>query len=116
MHRFKTPYYESIIKNATILPNQGCQQRVPFDFHTDFHVYGFLWTPKEMVWFLDGIEMFRRNNDYYKTALHIMFDCEIMKGWVEEPKLEDLPATFYVDYMRLWRFTADDPFPKAKGF
>ena len=116
VHRFKTPYYESIIKNATSLPNQSSKLRVPFDFHTNFHVYGFLWTPKEMVWYLDGKEMFRRDNDYFKTALYVMFDCEIMKGWVGEPKLEDLPATFKVDYFRLWRFEDDEPFPKAEAF
>jgi hypothetical protein len=33
-----------------------------------------------------------------------MFDCEIMEGWVGLPDPADLPDTFYIDYLRVWRF------------
>lgn len=103
VHRLETPYYESIIVKTTPLPNQSFKQRVDFDFHADFHTYAFLWSPEEMVWFLNGKEMFRRANDHFKRALHIIFDCEIMASWDGVPRQEDLPATFYVDYLRIWR-------------
>ncbi len=104
VHRLQTPYFESIIKKITSLPNKSFKQRVDFDFHTDFHIYAFLWNSEKMVWFLDGKEMFRRDNDHFKRALHIMLDCEIMESWAGLPRHEDLPATFYVDYVRIWRF------------
>ncbi len=116
VHRFCTPYVESIANfTQTSLPKKGAQQRVPFDFYADFHLYAFLWTPTEMKWFIDGKEVFARDNDYYNTALHIMFDCEIMEGWVGLPDPADLPATFYIDYLRVWS-SVNQPFPMVKGF
>ncbi|MDD4869112.1 MAG: family 16 glycosylhydrolase [Kiritimatiellae bacterium] len=116
VHRFYTPYVESIANaKQTPLPKKGMKQKVPFDFHADFHVYGFLWTPTEMKWFVDGKEVFARDNDYYHAALYIMFDCEIMKDWVGLPDPADLPSTFEIDYLRVWKHK-DQPFPMAKGF
>lgn len=116
VHRFYTPYVESIANfKQTPLPKKASQQRVPFDFYEDFHIYGFLWTPTEMKWFVDGKEVFSRDNDYFNTALHIMFDCEIMESWVGLPDPEDLPSTFYIDYLCVWR-PENLPFPMIKGF
>ena len=116
VHRFYTPYVESIANaKQTPLPKKSAKQRVPFDFWADFHVYGFLWTPTEMKWYVDGKEVFARDNDYFSTALHIMFDCEIMQGWVGLPDPADLPATFEIDYLRVWR-QKDMPYPRAPGF
>ena len=67
-----------------------------------------------MIWYLDGKEIFSRDNDYFKTALHIMFDCEIMENWVGLPDTADLPTTFHIDYLRVWR-PEDQSYPKAKG-
>ena len=116
VHRFYTPYVESIANfKQTPLPKKAAKQKVPFDFSADFHVYGFLWTPTEMRWFVDGKEVFSRDNDYFSTALYIMFDCEIMQDWVGLPDPADLPSTFSIDYLRVWRRT-EHPYPKAKGF
>lgn len=104
VHRFATPYVESIVNTPTPLDNQRISKVMPFDIHADFHTYALLWTPKEMKWYVDGIMVFTRDNDHYTTALHIMFDCEIMPDWVGLPDPSDLPATFYIDYLRVWKF------------
>lgn len=115
VHRFYTPYVESIANfKQTPLPKKEAKQKVSFDFWADFHVYGFLWTPKEMKWYVDGKEVFARDNDYYTTALYVMFDCEIMDGWVGLPDPADLPSTFEIDYVRVWR-QKDLPYPMVKG-
>jgi beta-glucanase (GH16 family) len=111
VHRFETPYLEGVVNlNRLPLPNQSAKQRVPFDFFEDYHVYGFLWTPTEMKWFIDGVEVFSRENDYFKAGLYIVFDCETLWG---EPDAVDLPATFYVDYIRIWQ--QEDNYPLIKG-
>ena len=41
-----------------------------------------------------------------------MLDCEIMDDWFGEPDPEDLPATFSIDYVRVWKLkNAPEPEP-----
>ncbi|HLF33961.1 MAG TPA: family 16 glycosylhydrolase [Cyclobacteriaceae bacterium] len=108
VHRNATPYVESLVRDPFPgLPDKSSAPVMPFDFYEDFHVYALLWTPSEMIWYVDGKEVHRRNNDYYTTALHIMFACEIMESWAGLPDPADLPATFYIDYLRVWRLKED---------
>ena len=104
VHRYQTPYVESLVnKRKYKLENRYTRLEVDYDFHEDFHIYGLLWTQDELVWFLDGKEVFRRKNDFFKRPLHIIFDAEIMETWDGLPNPEDLPSTFEVDYVRVWR-------------
>lgn len=116
VHRFCTPYVEALVNRRQCpMANKGANRRVNFDFWADYHVYGFMWTPMKMKWYIDGKEIYSRDNDYFTTALHIMFDCEIMKEWVGEPVSEDLPAIFCIDYLHVWTYQPGN-FPYAKGF
>ena len=104
VHRYQTPYVESLVnKKKYTLENRYTRLEVPFNFYEDFHIYGLLWTENELVWFLDGKEVFRRKNDFFKRPLHIIFDAEIMQTWDGLPNIEDLPSTFEIDYVRVWR-------------
>ena len=104
VHRYQTPYVESLVnKKKYKLENRFTRLEVPFDFYEDFHIYGLLWMPDELVWYLDGKEVFRRKNDFFKRPLHMIFDAEIMEKWDGLPDREDLPSTFEVDYVRVWR-------------
>ncbi len=104
LHRLETPYVEAIVKSKqTTLPNKGFKTKVAFDFTEDFHVYGFLWTPEELVWYIDNKEVFRRENDYFKRPLHLMLDTEIMEAWAGLPDAKDLPGKLEVDYVWVWQ-------------
>jgi beta-glucanase (GH16 family) len=104
VHRYETPYVESIVnKKKTKLPDYSFRQLMPFDFYSDFHVYGLLWTPEKLVWYIDGKEVFQRVNDYFHRPLHIVFDAEIMEDWVGLPDVADLPSVFSTDYVRVWQ-------------
>lgn len=104
VHRMETPYVESLVKSKqTPMENKSFNMKVPFDFYEDYHVYGLLWTPTEMKWYLDGKEVFSRKNDYFTTSLYLMLDCEIMQAWAGLPEAKDLPATFEIDYVRVWK-------------
>ena len=104
VHRYQTPYVESLVnKKKYKLENRYTRLEVPYDFYEDFHIYGLLWTADELVWFLDGEEVFRRKNDFFKRPLHIIFDAEIMETWDGLPNADDLPSTFEIDYVRVWR-------------
>ena len=104
VHRYETPYVESIVnKKKFKLKNRYKKLEVPFEFHSDFHIFGFLWTPSELIWYLDGAEVFRRENDYFNRPLYIILDAEIMEKWDGLPQEIDLPSIFYIDYLRVWR-------------
>ncbi len=104
VHRYCTPYFEAIVNRKKFpLENRSFKLKMPFDFHQDFHTYALLWTPTELKWYVDGKEVFSRDNDYFNKPLHITFDCEIMKDWVGLPDPADLPSTFYIDYVRIWQ-------------
>lgn len=106
VHRFATPYVESLVKNELTLPDKSFKNTLPFDISSDFHIYGLLWTPEAMKWYVDGKELFVRKNDF-TAPLHIVFDCEIMPDWVGLPEPEDLPATFNIDYLRVWKLKTE---------
>ena len=104
VHRLGTPYLEGrVFGSVEQLPDRSSRRKVDFDFADGYHVYGFLWTEKELKWYADGVEMFSRPNDHFHRPMHVTFDCEIMYAWVGEPEKGDLPQKFSVDYFRHWR-------------
>ncbi len=104
VHRLGTPYLEGrVFGGVEELPQKSSRNKADFDFADGYHVYGFLWTDKELKWFADGKETFSRPNDHFHRPMHVTFDCEIMYDWVGEPRKADLPQTFSVRYFRHWR-------------
>lgn len=103
VHVFKTPYVEGTANAGKVEFKDGeCKTKMNFDFWADFHTYGCLWTPKEIRWYVDGKEIFRRKNDYFNRPLHMFLDCEIMEEWMGLPDVKDFPAVYKVDYVRVW--------------
>ena len=101
VHRLRTPYLEGIVNGgAESLENRTKATKVDFDFWAGFHTYGFLWTPSELRWYVDGREVFMRANDHFHRPLHVVFDCEIMYAWTGEPDRADLPQVFSIDWFR----------------
>ncbi len=99
VHCLKTPYLEGIVyAGVEKLPDKSRKIALDFDPSADFHIYGFRWTEKELIWYIDGAEVFRRENDRFHRPLHVTFDCEIMYSWVGEPDRSKLPQVFSIDW------------------
>lgn len=104
VHCYHTPYVESLVNTKKVkLPDYSAKVKMPFDFDADYHLYALLWTPETLEWFVDGKKAYARTNDCFKRPLHMVFDAEVMQSWVGLPESADLPATFSVDYVRVWR-------------
>lgn len=104
VHRHHTPYVESLVNaKKTVLPNYSAKVKLTFDFWADFHVYALRWTPQDLTWYVDGREVFTRPNDHFQRPLHVVFDAEVMEKWTGLPDPADLPATFSIDYVRIWQ-------------
>lgn len=75
----------------------------PFLFTDAFHVYGFEWDEKDIVYYVDGVAVRRVKNKDFFYPMYLKFDSETMPTWFGMPKDEDLPSTYSIEYVRTWR-------------
>ncbi len=78
------------------------------DLSRDFHVYGFEWSEKELIWYLDGREIRRAKNEIAHGEVPVIFSTAVMK-WAGEitDKLDG--SSMDVDYVRVYRRTDTAP-------
>lgn len=84
------------------------------DFTTDFHTFGLFWSSEVLIWYIDGIERCRSTTDIPTKAFRLQLDLALggPGGPVDETTI--LPATYLVDYVRVYRFADDQP-PGSPG-
>jgi len=107
-HHYITPYYEAVCNNHN-LP-LGTNRKIDFCPSDDYHVYGLLWTERELVWYVDNVEMARMNISAYghggfPRPLHVVFDCEYAEcngARFKTLDLKTLPAVQRIDWFRHW--------------
>ena len=58
---------------------------------------------KEIVVLDDGKIVDERQNKSFHRPMYLNIDCEVMTPWVGEPELQDLPAEFKTEYVRVWQ-------------
>ncbi len=80
----------------------GGTWEAPWRLADDFHVYGFEWTPKELVWHVDGARVRSMPNTHWHVPMSLIFDSETMPDWFGLPRHGDLPSVFFIDYVRAW--------------
>ncbi len=103
VHAVLTPYLEATVSIGQVrMADKSGKTKLPFAPDEEFHVYSLLWTKDAMVFYLDGVETFRRANDRFHRPLKVSFDTEIMASWFGVPDPKDLPSVFEVDYFRVW--------------
>ncbi|MDQ3813761.1 MAG: glycoside hydrolase family 16 protein, partial [Armatimonadota bacterium] len=72
------------------------------DLSADFHVYALEWTEKELVWYLDGVEMWRTAHDICRDASPLRFSSAVahFAGRIG-PELDGTDMA--VDWVRVYR-------------
>jgi beta-glucanase (GH16 family) len=75
----------------------------PWRLASAFHVYGFDWQPDTLRWYVDGVLAREAKNTNWFFPMQINFDSEAMWDWFGVVDDADLPSTFRVDYIKVWR-------------
>jgi hypothetical protein len=77
--------------------------KAPYHLAREFHVYGFEWGPDVLRFTIDGAVVREEPNTHWHQPLALCFDSETFAGWFGLPTDDALPATFSLDYVRVWK-------------
>lgn len=81
------------------------------DFSADFHEFAVEWSPKAIVWFVDGVERFRSKKPIPLGKMYLLLNLAVGGNWPGAPdEKTHFPAAFEVDYVRV--YTPETP-PQA---
>jgi beta-glucanase (GH16 family) len=69
----------------------------------DYHVYGLEWDRDRIKWYFDGVLVRWVENTHWHQLLTLNFDSETMPQWFGLPKDSDLPCTYSIEYVRVWK-------------
>ena len=77
---------------------------------TDWHVYALEWTADEMVWFVDNIEIYRRNSqttpwfrEVFNKKYHFRVNLQVGGTWAGSPdENTQWPGDFQIDWIRVF--------------
>ncbi|WP_452228494.1 MULTISPECIES: family 16 glycosylhydrolase [unclassified Lacinutrix] len=99
----------------------GYDEILPYITSDEFHVYGVEWGEDYLKIYRDGKFVHGFTQDELGTdwvlnnPMEIWIDSEIFK-WIGVPHKEELPATFEVEYMRVWQKALDNLLTKDRAF
>ncbi|MCB1380888.1 MAG: glycoside hydrolase family 16 protein [Alphaproteobacteria bacterium] len=72
----------------------------------DWHVYGIRWRPGAIIWYLDGIEVWRFAKEEFvpDVPMHLYVTLTVGGNWPGRPdKTTPFPSRLLVDYVRVWQ-------------
>lgn len=100
VHYFRGPHY-----NGTVNDHIADQSHhdVGFNMADGFHVYGMEWSPAYIRWYVDGKLIREKHNDNYFQPLEMNLNVEANHWFGALPDDGTLPASYQVDYVRVWR-------------
>jgi beta-glucanase (GH16 family) len=75
----------------------------PKNLADNYHVYGLEWDKEILIWYFDGVPVRWIKNTHWHQALTLNFDSETMPNWFGLPRDEDLPSTYSIEYIRVWK-------------
>ncbi|MBP6671835.1 MAG: family 16 glycosylhydrolase, partial [Bacteroidetes bacterium] len=105
--------YDNDIQFNPITPgqlNHVSHYQSPFNPASDYHTYGFEWTPQYVAWFVDGKEVHRQTGAHIEALnlpQKIMMNIwnPVYESWVGSWNDNVLPAFAYYDWVRYSAYT-----------
>ena len=91
---------------------QANEYKAPFDPREDFHTYGCKVSRDEIVWYVDGVEVGRKKNQYWHRKMNVALSLGLRAPYArftdnrlvpnEGHPADELPTLMLVDYVRVW--------------
>jgi beta-glucanase (GH16 family) len=75
------------------------------DLSEDWHIFGVDWSSDRIVWYLDGVEMWRYTDQRYipKVPMYLIVNLAVGGDWPGDPDSTTVfPTRMLVDYVRAW--------------
>lgn len=73
------------------------------DFSKDFHTFAVEWTPKELIWYVDGVERFRSEEQIPQEPMYLLANLAVGGDWPGNPdETTPFPGFMDVDYIRVY--------------
>ena len=98
------------------------------DWTEDFHTFGMAWSPKKIVWYVDGVETHSITDETVHAAsgakfkiasqaMYLIANLAVGGSWPGAPDDSTLfPATYEIDYIRAYKKKTADPIDLAADY
>lgn len=83
---------------------------MPFNPHSDFHIYAIEWTPNYVAWSVDSVEVYRQtgnhiNSLYRSQKLMMNIWPPASEDWVGPLNPDKLPVYAFYDWVKVYQYT-----------
>ena len=95
---------------------QALEYRAPFDPRSGFHTYGCLVGKDLIKWYVDGVEIGQKKNDFWHRKMNVALSLGVRAPYAvfENNRLNpardqpagDFPTSMQIDYVRVWELEA----------
>ena len=95
--------------------HQANEYKMPFDPREDFHTYGCEVAPDTITWYVDGLEVGRKKNEYWHRDMNVALSLGLRPPYakfiaeglvpVSDQPADSFPTSMMVDYVRVWELS-----------
>ena len=87
------------------------------DFSTKFHTFSLLWNPSELIWYVDGVELYRTKEGVPATPMFLLVNLAVGGRWPGDPDgTTPFPSSMEVDYLHVYKRTCRPVLPDCAGW
>jgi len=98
------------------------------DWTQDFHTFGMAWSPKKIVWYVDGVETHSITDETVHAAsgakfkiasqaMYLIANLAVGGSWPGTPDdTTEFPATYEIDYIRAYKKKTADPINLSRDY
>ena len=86
------------------------------DFSADWHTFAIDWQPEALVWYVDGVERWRYEDQVHipSVPMYLLINLAVGGDWPGSPDASTrFPSDYQIDYVRVWQ--TGSAIPKSTG-